>query len=735
MADPVIDEIKQRVDIADLVSQTVQLKKQGRYLKGLCPFHQEKTPSFVVYPDQGTFHCFGCGKSGDAFTWLQEREHLDFGEALRRLADRAGVQLPERTAKPPDPEATAAVDALAAAAAWYHEQLLQSPDAAAARQYLVSRGLKHDTVVRFGIGWAPDKWDFLARSLKVRGFSPAQLEDAGLAVSGDHGLHDRFRARVLFPIRSAEGKVTGFGGRVLGAAGPGQPKYLNSPQTRFFDKSATLFALDLARPAIRKEGYAIIVEGYMDAVVPHQEGFTNVVASLGTALTEQQIELLRRYTSNITLALDADAAGQAATLRGLEVARRALAERKRPVPGPVARSGYLQLAAGQLKIATLQGGKDPDEIVRDDPGAWRRLIESAVPMMDHKLEVELSRLDPGDPRSKTAAVQELARFLVQVPDQIEWGHYVDRIAQRLRLDVHAVQAEVARASRAIREEDRQRERREREQRERQQIETRRESGGSPSPEAPIAAAPQDSAPNGESRGAAAGATEARGGQTAGTREEARLLAARTPHARDVTEEHLVVLLAGAPHLVRRMPARLTPEDFRQPECRELYRTVLRFLEGKSPQAAEWATGGNTVAVPARRPEWPRADGRAIGEGRQEAPPSHERGGGAPVSPTGDDPFRSLLDETLLGYYDDLVKTARRLPAQTDSQVEADLAGVVRRIRERNLREQLVEAQYLLEEAGSGDERLALQVQVERLATQLGRVHLEQSRPSLYTSPI
>src|SRR5919202_1708434 len=455
MADPIIDEIKARIDIADLVGQTVALKKAGRYLKGLCPFHHEKTPSFYVYPDQGTYHCFGCSKSGDVFTWLQETERLDFAEALKLLAHRAGVQLPDRAPKPPDPEVTASTDALHEAAAWYHEQLLRASDAEAARKYLVGRGLKRETVERFQLGWAPERWDGLGQHLAKKGISPEQLEAAGLARRGERGWFDLFRGRAIFPIRNAEGKVVGFGGRTLG---DGQPKYLNSPQTAFFDKSATLYGLDLAKGAIRKEGCAVIVEGYMDVVVPHQEGFQNVVASLGTALTEQQIGLLKRVTGTIVLALDADAAGQAATLRGLEVARQALAERRRPVPGLAARGGYLSTSLGQLKIAVLKGGKDPDEIVRDDPAAWREIVDSAVPMMEHKLAVELARVDPNDPQSKLAAVQELARFLVLVPDRIEWAHYVDVIAQRLRIDLAAVRDEVARAERTIRADMRRQER-------------------------------------------------------------------------------------------------------------------------------------------------------------------------------------------------------------------------------------------------------------------------------------
>jgi DNA primase len=657
MADPVIDEIKSRIDIADLVGRTVTLKKAGRLLKGLCPFHHEKTPSFVVYPDQGTYHCFGCGKSGDAFTWLAETEHLDFAEALKQLADRAGVTLPDRRPARPDPEATASVDALQEAAAWYHDLLLHAPDAEPARQYLIRRGLKRETVERFQIGWAPDKWDGLYQHLTRKGVTPEQLEAAGLVRQGDRGLYDLFRARVTFPIRSADGKVTGFGGRTLG---DGQPKYLNSPQTPFFDKSATLYGLDLAKGAIRKESCAVIVEGYMDVVLPHQEGFQNVVASLGTALTEQQIGLLKRLTGTIILALDADAAGQAAMLRGLEVARQALAERRRPVPGAASRTGYLSMSAGQLKIAVLKGGKDPDEIVREAPDVWRETIAAAVPMMEHKLEVELARVDPRDPQSKLAAVQELARFLVLVPDRIEWAHYVDVIAQRLRIDLAAVRDELARAERAVRTDLRQREL------DRDGSEPAKRSAPRPSSGPPRATGAAPRAPSPDDAG---------DGDEPAAHTSAGKAAPQPALEEDALEEHLVALLALAPQLSRRMPVSLAPDELQRTEWRELYRAMV-------------ASAG---------------------------PP-------APASP-------------LHSLYEALLARAQRAPRQTESQLEADLVGVVRRIKERNLHRQLREAQYLLAESEEETERQALARQVGRLAAQLGRVHLEQSRSALYTSPL
>src|SRR5687768_6643622 len=209
MADPVIDDVKSRIDISEYVSKRVQLKRAGRYLKGLCPFHQEKTPSFYVYPEQGTYHCYGCGKGGDVFTWLQETEHLEFGEALRQLADRAGVKLAERAARAPDPEHVAAADALTEAAAWYHDHLLRAPDAQRARDYLIKRGLRAETVQRFAIGWSPERRDQLVVHLRVKGFKDQQLRDAGLVRETERGLSDYMGGRIVFPIRDADGKVKG----------------------------------------------------------------------------------------------------------------------------------------------------------------------------------------------------------------------------------------------------------------------------------------------------------------------------------------------------------------------------------------------------------------------------------------------------------------------------------------------------------------------------------------------
>ena len=416
-----------------------------------------------------------------------------------------------------------------------------------------------------------------------------------------------------------------------------------------------------------------------------------MVASLGTALTERQIELLRRYTQTIVLALDADAAGQAATLRGLEVARQALGARSRPVPGRATRTGYLQLSAGQIKIAVLVGGKDPDEIVRDDPQAWQRLIDSAVPMMEHKLELELGRVDPADAQAKRGAVQELARFLVQVPDPIAWGHYIDLIAQRLRLDLREVRDEVQRAAREGREEERRQAQRERA---RQQA-----PDAASQPEQPGFAPAGAGAPAVRETRPAPALARPPAGETAAPGSPAGV--------GDVSEEHLVAILVLAPHLLRRMPVRLTPEDFRSTECRELFRALLSYVEGDQGQAH----GGG------------RGDESGIGRGQ----------GGPGSGGADDDPIGSRLDVSLRGYYDRVRTQGRKEPYHTEAQLEAAVAGVVRRIRERNLRQELREAQYLLQETAGDDERTTLERRVERLAAQLGRVQLERSRSALYTS--
>ena len=535
MADPVIDEIKQRVDIADLVGSRVALKKTGRTLKGLCPFHDEKTPSFVVYPDQGSYHCFGCGKSGDAFTWMQETEHLDFGEALRHLAQRAGVDLPERRR---DPQATEKrqrlLAVLAEAAAFYHRQLREArtPEAQAARKYVESRGLTAATVERFGLGYAPDRWDMLLRHLRQRRHAPELAVEAGLLREGerDGSRYDLFRGRLLFPIHDAGGAVIGFGGRILGE---GQPKYLNSPQTPLFDKSTVLYGLDQARQAIRREDQAIIVEGYMDAVIAHQHGYANVVAALGTALTEQQVRQLRRYSQNLVLALDADSAGQAATLRGLDVMHEALA------------SGAAPGIQGEVRVATLPAGRDPDDVIRADPQQWEALIERAKPFVEFAIDAVIAEADLSNAREKSAVASRLFPLIRAVGDPIARAPYIEMLAQRLGVDEQTVQAAMAVSRR----------RAPRRRTRRREPPPPDEASGPVLLEQPTAGSPE---------------------------------------ALEKLEEHCLVVLLSAPDLLAGLVYRPAETDFRRPEYREIYRAVVQAIT-RPPDSVPPVAGKPTAA--------------------------------------------------------------------------------------------------------------------------------------------
>lgn len=443
-----VDEVKSRLDIVDVISDYVELRKSGRNYSALCPFHSEKTPSFFVFPETQTWHCFGaCGEGGDVFTFIMKRENLSFGEALRLLARRAGVEL-----EPLTPEQARAAaqrerlrEVMSAAATYYHNQLLHSPAGEEARAYLRRRELTVETVERFQLGYAPDKWEALKGHLLGRGYALADLVAAGLVVEREDGSgsYDRFRHRLMIPIRDSRGQVIAFGGRVLREEDV--PKYLNSPQTPIFDKSATLFGLDLARETIRRRDQAVIVEGYMDVLQAHQHGFTNVVASMGTSLTEDQLRSLTRLTTNLVLALDADAAGARATLRGLEMAREALDREMVPVITPqglVRYEGRLQVA---LHITILPQGQDPDDVIRTDPARWSQLVDAALPVLDYYFQALTADLDLGSPKGKAEAVRRLAPILNEIGDPVEREHYLQRLARMVRVDERTLAHQIAAA--------------------------------------------------------------------------------------------------------------------------------------------------------------------------------------------------------------------------------------------------------------------------------------------------
>ncbi len=426
MAVGVVAEIKGRLPVADVVGETVQLKKAGTTLKGLCPFHGEKTPSFVVTPARDTWHCFGCSKHGDIFTFVMERDSLSFPEALKLLAGRAGVEIDERT-KREDAHNARLREVLEGAISFYHAVLTGSKTGEPALEYLRGRGFTDETIAKHQLGWAPGGWDTLVRKLAAkRQVTPTELLEVGLASPRQRGggVYDRFRERVLFPIRDANGHPVGLGGRILGKEGEDGvdrgPKYLNSPATPLFDKSRTLYLVDRAKTAIRKTGQAVIVEGYTDALMAHQAGFENVVASLGTALTPQQVALITRYAKRIALAYDVDAAGQKAGTFGAT----ALEEVIRQLAGD--ESG---VELDDVRVVRLPEGRDPDEVMRDEPDRWREEVRTARPIVDYLIDVHARAHDLRTPGGQARFVDAVLPIIRNLPNPVLRDAYLGRVRQ------------------------------------------------------------------------------------------------------------------------------------------------------------------------------------------------------------------------------------------------------------------------------------------------------------------
>ncbi len=444
MATDSVAEVRNRTDIVDLVSGYVPLTRTGRTYKGLCPFHQEKTPSFILFPDSQNFHCFGCGRGGDAFTFYMGVEHVEFREALHELARRAGVTLGSVPAAAPehDEHRQRLIEVNELAAGFFSNVLTNSDAGAPGRSVAGERELSADIIARFGLGFALDRWDALLGYLKNRGINEEIAVEAGLLQTRDSGgYYDRFRGRLMFPIRNRDGRVVGFGGRIVGE---GQPKYLNSAQSSIFDKSALVYGLDLAQEEIRRRDQAVIVEGYMDAIAAHQFGHGNVVAAMGTALTESQIGLVKRLSKNIVLALDADSAGQMATLRGLERMQDSLDADAVPIPDAAGVVRFERKLNAQISIVRLPIGKDPDELIRRDPDRWPELVKAAQPFLDFFIDAMTTDVDPGDARGKAEAVKRSAPILQQVGDRVVQAHYVGQLAARLQLDQRVVMSEIRR---------------------------------------------------------------------------------------------------------------------------------------------------------------------------------------------------------------------------------------------------------------------------------------------------
>lgn len=411
-----IDEIKQRIDIVDLIGQQVALRRSGRSLLGFCPFHENtRTPAFVVYPDTQSFYCFGCGASGTVFDYVMRQQGVDFAEALHLLAAQAGVTLraPSAEEEAQDQQRTRLAEINTLTARYFHYIAQQHRRGQPGRDYIAKRGIAPEIAEQFQLGYSLNESAHLLHYLtNQKGYDPADLLAAGvIAQHPERGFYDRFRGRVMFPIRTANGQVIGFGGRALGDA---QPKYLNTPQTALFDKSQTLYGLDLARDAIRQADACIIVEGYVDVITAHQYGFRNVVAPLGTALTAGHVALIRKLSHNVYLALDADAAGQRATLRGLQALRSdaPASDAMQPVVGE---NGLVHFANDlNLHIIQMPAGNDPDDLIRSDPQQWHTLVQAALPVMDFYIQYHTAGLDLHRPQDRRVALERLLPLLAEL---------------------------------------------------------------------------------------------------------------------------------------------------------------------------------------------------------------------------------------------------------------------------------------------------------------------------------
>ena len=428
MSDPVIQEIKSRLDIVPFIQQYVRLAKAGVNWKGLCPFHQEKTPSFIVSPTRQTWHCFGCSRGGDVFKFVMEMENLEFRDALKQLAERAGVEL-----KREDPRLRTERERMymisEEAAKFFQSQLAKNP---AVHDYLKRRGLTDETIASFRIGYAPDSWDSLWDFLRAKGFGADEFVASGLGIRSEKrsdSYYDRFRNRVMFPINDASGKVIAFSGRIFERGKKtDEPKYVNSPQTMIYDKSRALFAFDKAKETVRKKNRVVVVEGQMDVVMSHQAGVVETVAVSGTALTARHLEQLRRLTDTLVASFDADEAGETATKRSLDLAAELDFNRK---------------------VAVIPKGKDPADAVLENPETWTKAVDESVSIMDFFLGRAIKKYSLKTPEGKKDFSRYLLPEVAKIGNQIEKAHWVSKMAELFGVKEEAVWDELSRYKRVI----------------------------------------------------------------------------------------------------------------------------------------------------------------------------------------------------------------------------------------------------------------------------------------------
>jgi DNA primase len=417
------DLIKQKLNIVDVVGEYVVLKQAGTNHKGLCPFHNEKSPSFMVSEDKQIFHCFGCHEGGDSIAFIQKIEGMDFVEALKHLADRAGVTLDLKSQKNVG-QANKSIEVLRVAENFYHQVLMTTDVAQEAREYLKKRGLTDMSIDVWKIGFAPHSWDTTLKALYSKKFSDQEILAAGLAIRNEKGkIYDRFRGRITFPIKNTSGKTVGFTCRILPSLDDGKTgKYINTPQTDVYNKSEIVFGLDKAKKAIRDLGYAVVVEGNMDVILSYQAGVENVVASSGTALTQQQVQQLKRLTDTLYLNFDRDEAGKQAALRGIDVA----------------------LAEGMnIKVILLpEEVKDAADLVCISPEKWKLAVGRAVPMMEYYLDVLVKEFDVATGVGKKKASDAFRNMLNKFTDDVEKMHWISKASQRLDVDEDALRVGV-----------------------------------------------------------------------------------------------------------------------------------------------------------------------------------------------------------------------------------------------------------------------------------------------------
>lgn len=431
--DEIVDQVKDRSDIVEIVSGYVTLKKAGKDFKALSPFNSEKTPSFIVSPQKQIFKCFSSGIGGNVFTFIMNMERLEFPEAVRFLARKCGIEVPED--REYDDGATKVRDQIFGAnnqaAQYYHEQLLHdaSPAAARARDYLKNRGVTLETVKNFRLGFAPDSWDSLIRHMQNRNVTLRVLEQAGLikARQNKEGFYDGFRNRIIFPITDTQGRVRAFGARALADDGA---KYINSPETAVYTKGEHVYGFELAKATVTQEDFVVIVEGYMDCVMPHQAGFANIVASLGTALTQQQVRNIRRFTHNVVMLYDNDKAGEAAMIRSFDM---------------------LIEEGMNVRVASLEAGDDPDSFVRKNGvEEFQTRIAAAVDLFDYKLSKLCQRFDPATVQGKAKICDEMIPTIDRYPHAVKQAGYIQQLAAKIGISEKVLNVELTKHREGIR---------------------------------------------------------------------------------------------------------------------------------------------------------------------------------------------------------------------------------------------------------------------------------------------